>query len=145
MSIRTTLKDLGATLATLDTCLRELEVIFSTDNISNSKKGKDMPTSSILHDLQPEARDALLAIGTQDAENFDPVNRPQHYNEGKIECIDAIESACTGLTGFEGLCTGTAIKYIWRWKKKEKPVQDIRKAIWYLERLLKHLGEKEEE
>ena len=54
--------------------------------------------------------------------NFDPVDRPQHYNEGKIECIDAIESACIGLDGFEGVCTGNAIKYMWRWKKKAKPV-----------------------
>jgi len=106
-----------------------------------------MPTSSILHDLQPEVRNRLetASISPQPTEAFDPVNRPQHYNEGKIECIDAIESACTGLTGFEGLCTGTAIKYIWRWKKKEKPAQDIHKAIWYLERLLKHLEEKGKE
>ena len=98
-----------------------------------------MPTNSIVHDLHPKARDELLSTtstSSQPTERFDPVTRPQHYNEGKIQCIDAIESACTGLTGFEGLCTGTAIKYIWRWKKKEKPAEDIRKAIWYLNRLL---------
>lgn len=73
--------------------------------------------------------------------NFDPVERPQHYNEGKIECIDAIESACIGLDGFEGVCTGNAIKYMWRWKKKAKPAEDVKKSIWYLQRLLKYLEE----
>lgn len=74
--------------------------------------------------------------------NFDPVDRPQHYNEGKIECIDAIESACVGLDGFEGLCTGNAIKYMWRWKKKAKPTEDLKKAIYYINKLLGWLDEK---
>lgn len=74
--------------------------------------------------------------------SFDPVDRPQHYNEGKIECIDAIESACVGLDGFEGLCTGNAIKYMWRWKKKAKPTEDLKKAIYYINKLLGWLDEK---
>ena len=68
-----------------------------------------------------------------------PVNHPDHYNAGKVECIVAIESACVGLDGFEGLCAGTAIKYMWRWKKKGKPIEDIKKSIWYLERLVNYL------
>jgi len=46
----------------------------------------------------------------------DPVNQPRHY-QGKVECIDAIESAIQDLEGLEAMCTGNAIKYLFRWKK----------------------------
>lgn len=61
------------------------------------------------------------------------VNHPSHYNQGKIEVIDFIEDQ--GL----GFHDGNALKYICRHKYKGKPVEDIKKAIWYLERLLKEL------
>lgn len=46
------------------------------------------------------------------------VNHPSHYNQGGIECIDAIKSATCDLDGVEAFCTGNAIKYLWRWKEK---------------------------
>jgi hypothetical protein len=67
-------------------------------------------------------------------EQHDPVSKPKHYNQGGIECIDALKAATTGLQGIEAVCTANAIKYLWRWKHKNG-VQDIDKAIWYLERL----------
>ena len=69
----------------------------------------------------------------------DPVNHPAHYTQGGIECITAIEAACTGLTGQEGYCVGQVIKYIWRWKHKNG-LQDLEKAKWYLERLIANVG-----
>ena len=71
----------------------------------------------------------------------DPVNHPSHYASGKIECIDAMEVATEGLTGIEAVCAGNAIKYIWRHQKKGKPIEDIEKAIWYLNHLLEHYKE----
>lgn len=68
----------------------------------------------------------------------DNVNRPKHYAGGKVECIDAIEVAVDGLVGIEAACTANAIKYLWRWKKKGG-LEDLRKARWYINRLL---GEK---
>lgn len=65
----------------------------------------------------------------------DPVNHPSHYTAGGIECIDAIAAALVGLTGEEAYDTGAAIKYLWRWKKKNG-VEDLRKAIWYINRLI---------
>ena len=65
----------------------------------------------------------------------DLVNHPSHYTAGKVECIDAIESAVTGLDGVEAVLTGQAIKYMWRWSKKNG-VQDLEKAEWYLKRLI---------
>ena len=70
-------------------------------------------------------------------EDNDQVNRPSHYTDGKIEVIDFIEDKKLGF------CLGNAIKYIARAGKKEtdKEAQDIKKAIWYLNRYLKELEE----
>jgi hypothetical protein len=65
----------------------------------------------------------------------DNVNHPEHYTAGKVECIDAIESATTGLDGAEAYNTGQIIKYIWRWKRKNG-TEDLQKASWYLNRLI---------
>ena len=65
----------------------------------------------------------------------DPVNHPRHY-AGKVECIDCIESAVSGLDGFHGFCAGNAIKYIFRFSHKNG-VEDLRKAEWYIDRLIK--------
>lgn len=62
------------------------------------------------------------------------VNHPSHYNQGGIECIDAIQSAIVSLSGAEAFYTGNAIKYLWRWKGKNG-VEDLNKAIWYIEKL----------
>ena len=70
----------------------------------------------------------------------DMVNHPSHYTSGKIECIDALESATEGLTGIEAVCTANAIKYLWRWKRKNG-VEDLKKAKWYIDKLI----EKQEE
>ena len=65
---------------------------------------------------------------------FDAVNKPKHY-QGKVECIDAIESAIQGLTGMQAMCTGNAIKYLYRWKQKGG-VEDLRKSMWYIQRMI---------
>jgi hypothetical protein len=63
------------------------------------------------------------------------VNHPSHYNQGSVECIDAIESATKELSGVDSFCTGNAIKYMWRWKQKGG-IDDLKKAKWYIERLI---------
>lgn len=63
------------------------------------------------------------------------VNHPSHYNQGKIEVIDAIEDWKLGFND------GNAIKYIARAKFKGKFEEDIKKAIWYLERELNNYRE----
>jgi hypothetical protein len=72
---------------------------------------------------------------------FDPVQNPIHYTEGNIECIDAIEEAVKDLQGIEAVCTANALKYIWRWKKKNG-TEDLRKSVWYLNRLIQILEKK---
>ena len=63
------------------------------------------------------------------------VNHPDHYNAGGIECIDALGSATAGLDGIEAFDTANAIKYLWRWKHKNG-VEDLKKAIWYIQHLI---------
>lgn len=57
------------------------------------------------------------------------VDHPDHYNQGGVECIDALDACGFGLD----FCVGNAIKYLWRFKEKQKPVEDLRKARWYID------------
>lgn len=68
------------------------------------------------------------------------VNHPAHYNAGGIECIDALEAATIGLEGIEAFCTANAIKYLWRWKRKNGE-EDLQKAIWYINKIIDRAGE----
>ena len=63
----------------------------------------------------------------------DNVNHPEHYNQGDVECIEAI-AAATGAE-YEGFLQGQIIKYIWRYKFKGG-IEDLRKAEFYLKRLI---------
>jgi hypothetical protein len=58
------------------------------------------------------------------------VDHPSHYNAGRIEVIDAIEDWQMGF------CDGNVIKYVARHKLKGRPLEDLKKAKWYLERLI---------
>ena len=66
----------------------------------------------------------------------DNVNHPSHYTQGAIECIEAIKEATKELFGIEAVCTANIIKYVWRWKFKNG-IEDLYKAEWYLDRLIK--------
>ena len=70
---------------------------------------------------------------------MDNVNRPPHYTDGEIECIDALRSMLGD--GFGDLCQGTIVQYLWRYKHKNG-VEDLRKAEWYLNALIKHEEDK---
>ena len=70
-----------------------------------------------------------------DVKEDDQVNHPKHYTDGRIEVIEYIEDKNLGF------CLGNAIKYISRAGKKEKDkeIQDLRKATWYIERRIYEL------
>ena len=67
----------------------------------------------------------------------DSINHPSHYTQGKIECIDAIEESTKGLIGISAVCVANVIKYIWRYKFKNG-IEDLKKARWYLDKLISH-------
>lgn len=64
----------------------------------------------------------------------DEVENPSHYNAGGIECIDAIQAALTR-EEFRGYCKGNILKYVWR-ERRKGGTQSLRKARWYLDRLI---------
>jgi hypothetical protein len=64
----------------------------------------------------------------------DPINHPAHYTEhpSGVECIQVTEHM--------NFCLGNAIKYIWRANiKHENPLEDLRKAAWYINREIQRL------
>jgi len=65
------------------------------------------------------------------------IDHRDYYNHGAIEAIDAIESACTGLSGYEGFLTGNCLKYLIRWRWKGTSLADLKKADYYLTRLIR--------
>lgn len=70
----------------------------------------------------------------------DAVNHPQHYTTGSIECIDAIEASMTK-EEFQGYLKGCIVKYVWRYRHKNNPQQDLEKMLWYGNRLRATLTE----
>lgn len=70
----------------------------------------------------------------------DNVNNPNHYRQGGIECIEAIKASMSQ-HGFRDYLKGNVMKYIWRYEHKGKAVEDIGKAMWYLNRLKDELYE----
>lgn len=68
----------------------------------------------------------------------DNVNNPDHYNTGTIECIEYLKDNMSR-EGYLGYLEGNCKKYLHRWRYKAKPVEDLKKARWYLDRLIKEL------
>jgi hypothetical protein len=71
---------------------------------------------------------------------YDNVHRPEHYNTGSIECIEAIKGMLNH-DEYIGYLRGNALKYMWRFRYKKSPIEDLRKARWYEERLITHMLE----
>ena len=68
----------------------------------------------------------------------DLVNNPKHYNQGAIECIDAIRAMLSD-EEFIGYLRGNSLKYRWRFRYKNG-IQDLEKAEWYERRLKETLN-----
>lgn len=68
---------------------------------------------------------------------MDVVNKPPHYNVGSIECIDYLEDSLG--EGFTFYLEGNIKKYLHRWRYKSGPTEDLKKARWYLDRLIQQM------
>lgn len=64
----------------------------------------------------------------------DNVNKPKHYRQGEIECIDAIKAQLTP-EEYRGYLKGNIAKYVWR-ERRKGGTESLKKAQWYLERLI---------
>lgn len=86
-----------------------------------------------------------LSSITNKVEPADNVNHPQHYqSKSGLETIDVIEAFTEGLVGGEATNTGNVLKYMCRWKSKNG-LEDLKKARWYLDRLIGIVEKRDEE
>jgi hypothetical protein len=69
----------------------------------------------------------------------DTVNKPSHYTNSSIECIDAMKASLSP-EEFKGFCKGNAFKYLWRTNHKNG-LEDLKKAQWYLNKLITTIEE----
>ena len=69
------------------------------------------------------------------SQNLEMIDHPEHYNSGAIECIDAMESAFTQ-DEVKAFCKLNAFKYIWRSNNKGNCTEDLRKALWYINKYI---------
>jgi transposase len=85
-------------------------------------KIKDKPKKVF---VQPDHLDKAIALIKTQTDN---VNHPPHYRTGGIETIDFIEAKDLNYR------LGNVVKYITRAEKKGNPIEDLKKARWYLDR-----------
>lgn len=72
-------------------------------------------------------------------EVVDMVNHPSHYALDKYECKEVLKEVLKDLDGYEGFCIGNVIKYCWRLKRKGKPVEDAKKAAFYIKDCIEYM------
>jgi hypothetical protein len=87
-------------------------------------------------DEQMLAAQSIMEKGVYPGEEHDPVNHPSHYNQFGIECLDAIEASMSP-EEFKGYLKANTLKYLWRYKYKGKPLEDLKKGQFYLNLLIK--------
>ena len=92
---------------------------------------------TILLNDQPDTNNDYYSEGCVfDRNTSDQVNKPLHYNYGKIEVIDFIMQTAVLYRGDQAVLVGNVLKYLARAPLKGNMKQDLETAIWYLKRLL---------
>lgn len=90
---------------------------------------------AVIEALNSHTAEGVHAEGQINESMEKNVNHPKRYTKGKIECIDALESAVAGKTPEDAICVANVIKYLWRYEEKE-PLRSLMSARWYLDRLI---------
>lgn len=92
-----------------------------------------------IDNASPQEWDAMRAKYAKLAtEDVDLIDKPPHYNAGQIECIDYLRDTLGD--GFSFYLEGNIKKYLHRWRYKKAEVSDLRKARWYLEKLIQEVN-----
>lgn len=86
--------------------------------------------------IGPESEPCARCDAAQYFEEDDAVERPEHYTYGKYECIDVMTEVF-GADEVADFCICNAFKYLFRCQHKhETPIEDVKKAVWYLNKYL---------
>lgn len=72
----------------------------------------------------------------------DVVNTPSHYSAGTIECVEYLKDNMPWDAYLGGL-EWNVKKYLHRWRYKKQPIEDLKKAQWYLNRMVKELEDED--
>jgi len=104
-------------------------MILTKENQKKWDKAKRMYNKQIDHSND---------ISYENEVQFDNVNSPAHYKHGKKETIEVIRD-CMENDEYHGYLKGNVLKYVSRYKFKGEPLQDLEKAQWYLNRLIKEV------
>ena len=73
----------------------------------------------------------------------DMVHHPSHYNYKSLECKDIIKVMTEGLEGEEAYYMGAIVKYLYRYPKKGKPIEDLNKAKTYIDMIIEKMESEE--
>lgn len=127
------------------------EIDSSLDDVKKSHKKDNSSKTISLEEVNKAINKRLfddvecVTLPTDYESEDKMVSHPSHYqSKNGIEVIDVIEAFTEDLEGIEAICTGNAIKYLCRWKNKNG-VQDLEKAMWYLQHLINVLKSKSQE
>ena len=129
-------KWMSSLLSASDTTTRKAPQTGTEKNTDNKASNQTSSTSSsekTEDSKKPLQRVDLKTFTRKENSANDPVNHPSHYTRGKIEVIDYIEDQ-----GFT-YNLGNAIKYISRAGYKDNAVEDLKKAMWYINREMERL------
>lgn len=115
--------------------VKEIKDAYGSGDVHTFYMKDDAATT---RDLQLERENAFFVPGEEENGNSnrvaDAVNHPSHYTCGSFEVIDILKDQLTE-EQFKGFCLGNALKYICRSQHKGHFIEDLRKAVWYLNRL----------
>ena len=78
-------------------------------------------------------------LSYENERKHDNVHSPDHYKHGKKETIEVIRDCMTS-DEYHGYLKGNVLKYVSRYKFKGEPLEDLQKANWYLNRLIKEVS-----
>ena len=112
------------------------EIFDTVEEWTNSLLGKKY-SEMVTREVKKELKENL------ESNEKEWVSHPDHYqSKFGIEVIDVIVAFTEDLTGVEAFDTGNIIKYACRWNKKENPIQDLEKVVWYTQHLIDYLKDK---
>ena len=128
----------------LQTIMERIGIAGGTDLKQQNKKERGKMTETKTY--KESGNVSLKLRKTSLTSSSDSVNHPSHYASSKIECIDAMEAMVnqdrdylTKLDGHEYYYWQVIFKYIWRFPFKNNSIEDLKKAQWYLHRLIERL------
>lgn len=128
--------DNGRKASAIGSLMQQLEAANQRLSVANTALLESEQDRVRLARAVPLAQNTHDALAVAKAVPGEMVNHPAHYNTGSIEVIDAIED--WGL----GFNAGNAVKYIARHQHKGKPLEDLQKAAWYIDRAIQQMEKK---